>query len=77
MYNNRIYDILDFTEKEQVVDFYVKDTDLHVVYLDEEENTSHYITNMSERPEALDYVLGLRNEYNDWHYLWSLGIGLW
>ena len=61
----RVYDILDFTDCEEVMFINVNGTNLHVYYTDEDANPTEYVADMNERPQALDYVLGKRDDFDD------------
>ena len=56
--NEKVYDVT--IDKNETVGVYLSDTDS-----DGEEYFFTYLPDMTERPEALDYIMGRRDDFND------------
>ena len=69
--NNRMDEVFDMKEGDYVRGIVVYDNGLVSIDMEElEESTRRvvpldYRPDMSERPQALDYLLGKRNDFND------------
>lgn len=64
----RIYDVLDFDEDEEIVDAYAypDKTDVHIDYQNiNDYSIGHYIADFSDRPHALAYIKGIREDFDD------------
>lgn len=66
----RLYELLDFAGNEEIVSAYAEGelSYLHVNYItkdSDDEDPTEYIADMSDRPTALLYAMGLRSSYND------------
>ena len=68
--NKRCDEVFDLQEDDYIYDVELKSDGQFIVNMsevDEDGNTLifDYIPDMSDRPEARDYLLGLRNDFND------------
>ena len=63
--NKRVNEVFDLKDNETVWDVYVDNMNNVRVTLDDGETEWDYIPDMSKRPQALDYILGKRNNFND------------
>ena len=63
--NRRVNEVFDLKNHETVWDVCVDNMDNVRVALEDEETEWDYIPNMNERPQALDYILGKRDDFND------------
>lgn len=63
--NKRANEIFDLKEEETVWDVEIDNMNNVRVTLDDGETEWDYIPDMSNRPQALAYLLGERNDFND------------
>ena len=70
--NRRADEVFDLKVGDFIYDIYIDDDDKFVVSmseydLDAEDDIDFkYLPDMTDRPEARDYLLGLRDDFNDW-----------
>lgn len=67
--NKRAEEVFDLQEGDYIYDVKVKNDEVLVNMEEVDEKGNIYVfdykPDMTERPEALDYLLGLRNDFND------------
>lgn len=68
--NARAQEVFDLREGDYIYEVYVTDDDRVLVNMEEITETGDtvifdYIPNMTERPEAVMYLLGFRDDFND------------
>lgn len=64
--NKRIDDVFFMNEGETCYDLFIEDNGtVRVCLEDGESNIFDYLPNMSERPEALQYLMGERDTFSD------------
>lgn len=64
--NKRIDEVFFMNEGETCYDLFIEDNGtVRVCLEDSESNIFDYLPNMSERPEALQYLMGERNNFLD------------
>lgn len=63
--NKRANEVFDLKNNETVWDIYIDDLGNVRVTLDDGETEWDYIPDMSNRPQALAYLMGERNTFND------------
>lgn len=63
-----IYDVLDIDEDEEIIDAYAYpgETDVHIDLQNiNDYSISRYIADFSNRPHALAYIKGIRDDFDD------------
>lgn len=63
--NKRANEVFDLKEEETVWDVEIDNMDNVRVTLDDGETEWDYIPDMNSRPQALAYLMGERNDFND------------
>jgi len=62
----RTYDVFDFSDDEKILDVNYVDNELRIQIQDiNDYDIWFYIPEMEQRPQALAYVLGEREDFND------------
>ena len=63
--NKRVNEVFDLDENDFCCDVHLDNEQLCVTLVDPDGVPWDYLPDMSNRPEALDYLLGKRNDFND------------
>lgn len=64
--NKRVNEVFDMNDGEKCYGLFVEDDGTVRVCLEDSElNVFDYLPNMTERPEALQYLIGERNSFSD------------
>lgn len=64
-FNKRCEKVFDIAENEQCYGITVDPSGQVVIKMSQDDLIFDYLPDMSERPQALDYLLGRRNDFND------------
>lgn len=69
-FNKRCNDVFDTQEGEEYYSIHIVENKYVVINMSETDNKGNmvvfdYCPNMIERPQALDYLLGKRDDFND------------
>lgn len=63
--NRRAREVFDLEDNEMVSDIYVDNNQVVHVKIVSENEDCDYMPAMEDRPQALDYLLGNRDDFND------------
>lgn len=63
--NKRINEVFDMNEGEKCYGLFVEDNGTVRVCLEDSEFVFDYLPDMTERPEALQYLMGERDSFSD------------
>lgn len=63
--NKRVNEVFDLKEGEYCQEVFTYNDELHVILVDKDNIPWAYVPDMSERPQAMAYILGQRDDFND------------
>ena len=63
--NKRVNEVFDMNEGEKCYGLFVEDNGTVRVCLEDSDFVFDYLPDMTERPEALQYLMGERNSFSD------------